>query len=69
MHILIVLSALGTIASLTYYLGATFAALRFAYQAGIPAPPLNCRPPRVAMLKPLYSLDADIMEFFVSVWF
>ncbi|HTW89366.1 MAG TPA: glycosyltransferase [Candidatus Binataceae bacterium] len=58
MHILIVLSALGTIASLTYYLGATFAALRFAYQAGIPAPPLNCRPPRVAMLKPLYSLDA-----------
>lgn len=58
MHTLIVIAALGALASLTYYLGAAFAALLFARQAAAPLPPLPDRPPRVAMLKPLYSLDA-----------
>jgi ceramide glucosyltransferase len=59
MHILIVVSALGAIASLTYYFGATIAALRFARQAHTPVPPPAGHPPRVAMLKPLYRLDAE----------
>jgi ceramide glucosyltransferase len=64
MHTLIVLSAFCIVASLVYYLSATLAGLRFARQAAgsLPPPgdrpPLPAHPPRVAMLKPLYSLDA-----------
>ena len=58
MHTLILVSALGALISLAYYLGSVFAALQFARQAAAPLPPLPEHPPRVAMLKPLYSLDA-----------
>jgi ceramide glucosyltransferase len=58
MHTLIILSALCAIASLFYYVSATATALRFARQAAAPLPPIPERPPRVAMLKPLYNLDA-----------
>src|SRR5579875_1807389 len=58
MHTLTFLSALCAIASLFYYVSATAAALRFARQATQPLPPLPGHLPRVAMLKPLYNLDA-----------
>jgi ceramide glucosyltransferase len=46
-------------ASMAYYLGASGAALRFTRQAAVPLPPLPDHPPRVAILKPLYLLDAE----------
>src|SRR5579884_1879682 len=58
MHTLILVATVGTLVSLAYYLGSVFAALQFARQAAAPLPPLPEHPPRVAMLKPLYSLDA-----------
>jgi len=58
MHTLILFFALCALASLIYYFGAAIAALQFARQAAAPLPPLPEPPPRVAMLKPLYGLDA-----------
>lgn len=54
--------------SITYYVAASIAAMRFARRASSPAPPLPERLPRVAMLKPLRglteSLRAQLTSYF-----
>ena len=58
MHTLILFSGFCAVASLVYYAAATIAGLQFAREAAAPLPPLPAHAPRIAMLKPLYTLDA-----------
>lgn len=63
---LFVLAALGTAASLLYYLAACVAAMRFARLASSPAPPLPEPAPGIAVLKPLVGLSPTLIDNLTS---
>ncbi len=52
--------------SLTYYVAAALAAIRFTLRAALPAPPLPETVPRVAVLKPLHGLTQSLRDQIIS---
>lgn len=60
MNLLAAFSASCVVFSLLYYASATVAAIRFALRGASPAPPLPRILPRVAILKPLHGVDANL---------
>ncbi len=62
----LIVALFGVVASLTYYVFAIVAALRFARRMSIPPPPLPKIAPRVAILKPLYGLSSSLFGNVVS---
>jgi ceramide glucosyltransferase len=66
MNLLAAFSAACVIASLLYYIGASIAAVRFAFRASSPAPPLPKIAPRVAILKPLHGLSDSLASNIMS---
>ena len=60
------LAAFCVATSIGYYLAASLAALRFAIRVSSPAPPMPDAAPRVAILKPLNGLAANLREKLVS---
>ncbi len=59
-------AALCVAISIGYYVAASLAALRFAIRVSSPAPPVPETAPRVAILKPLNGLTADLRDKIVS---
>ncbi len=66
MRLIADLAALCVAISIGYYIVASLAALRFAIRVSSPAPPLPETIPRVAILKPLNGLTANLREKIVS---
>jgi ceramide glucosyltransferase len=66
MNYLRILSELGILVSLLYYAAATLAALRFAERASGRLPALPKVAPRVAVLKPLNGLSANLVDNLIS---
>ncbi len=66
MIILAALSTVGVVISLAYYVAASAAAIRFAFRAASPAPPLPKIAPKVAVLKPLHGLSESLLDNVVS---
>src|SRR5260370_38400719 len=67
MTICIALPAAVVCVSVSYYIAATVAAIKFAKRTTSPLPPIPKVPPRVAVLKPLHgssnSLAANLVSF------
>ncbi|HEX4208836.1 MAG TPA: bacteriohopanetetrol glucosamine biosynthesis glycosyltransferase HpnI [Candidatus Binataceae bacterium] len=67
MIVLTIIAAIGVVISVSYYIAASLAAMRFALRAASPVPPLPKIPPRVAIMKPLRGmtdrLAANLMSF------
>ena len=61
-----IVAGFGVVASLTYYLAATIAALRFVRRSRQPAPAMPKVAPRIAILKPLHGRRASLIENLTS---
>lgn len=66
MKLIVDLAALCVAISIGYYVAASLAALRFAIRVSSPARPVPAIAPRVAILKPLNGLTANLREKIVS---
>jgi ceramide glucosyltransferase len=66
MNLLVGLSAACCATSLVYYVAATVIGIRFARRVSSPAGPLPKIAPRVAVLKPLHGLNANLPDNLVS---
>ena len=66
MKLLAIISALGILSSLVYYLAAIVAGLMFAHRANSEPKPMPKIPPRVAILKPLRGLTENLRANIVS---
>jgi len=65
---LVAVATIGVTVSVSYYIAASLAAMRFALRASLPVPPLPKIVPRAAIMKPLRGvsegLAANLMTFF-----
>ncbi|HTT77271.1 MAG TPA: hypothetical protein VMF50_14990, partial [Candidatus Binataceae bacterium] len=65
---LVAVATIGVTVSVSYYIAASLAAMRFALRASSPVPPLPKIVPRAAIMKPLRGvsegLAANLMTFF-----
>src|SRR6202050_2145356 len=66
MKLLAIISALGILSSLVYYLAAIVAGLMFAHRANSEPKELPKIPPRVAILKPLRGVSEHLRENIIS---
>lgn len=66
MKILVLLSTLGIVVSLIYYLAAILTGLGFAQKGKTPLAPLPKIPPRVAILKPLRGMTDHLLSNLIS---
>jgi ceramide glucosyltransferase len=63
---LLSLATLGVMCSLVYYAASLVVAMHFAAHLSDPAPPLPKPPPRIAVLKPLHGLSANLLANLAS---
>jgi ceramide glucosyltransferase len=66
MIVLTVVASVGVAVSMLYYVAASAAAIRFAFRAASPPPPLPKIPPRIAILKPLHGLSETLVDNITS---